>query len=88
MSVVISAADRLGAACPALVCTNGQPGVAVLHLLRLVVAAGATLRYHGDFDWGGVRIGNVVFGRVPVLPWRFDAAGYCAAVSAGNDSTV
>jgi uncharacterized protein (TIGR02679 family) len=81
--VISAAADRLGAASPALVCTNGQPSVAVLHLLRLVVTAGATLRYHGDFDWGGVRIGNVVFGRLPVLPWRFDAACYSAAVSAG-----
>lgn len=78
--VVSAAADRLGAGCPPLVCTGGQPGAAALHLLRLAQRSGASLRYHGDFDWGGVRIGNVLFGRLDVRPWRFDAAAYCVAV--------
>jgi uncharacterized protein (TIGR02679 family) len=81
--VLSAAADRLGAGCQPLVCTSGQPGAAVMHLLRLLVQAGATLRYHGDFDWGGLRIGNVVFGRLPVRPWRFDATAYRALVRAG-----
>jgi uncharacterized protein (TIGR02679 family) len=54
-----------------------------MHLLRLLVAAGAELRYHGDFDWGGIRIGNVLFDRLPVRPWRFDTASYRCA-SAGH----
>jgi uncharacterized protein (TIGR02679 family) len=37
------------------------------------------LRYHGDFDWGGVRIGNVVFRRHGALPWRYETADYLAA---------
>ncbi len=74
--VTAEAADRLGAEAGPLVCIGGQPGVAAITLLRSLVADGARLRYHGDFDWGGVRIGNVVFGRLPVEPWRFDAAAY------------
>lgn len=74
--VVSLAANRLGARCAPLVCVGGQPGVATMRLLRLLVEAGAHLRYHGDFDWGGVRIGNALFDRLPVEPWRFDAAAY------------
>ena len=64
-------------------CTGGQPGAAVVQLLRLVVLAGAVVRFHGDFDWGGLRIGNVVTERVPARPWRFDAAAYRDLVRAG-----
>lgn len=74
--VVAEAAERLGPAAAPLVCVGGQPGVAAMALLRALVAGGTRLRYHGDFDWGGLRIGNVVFGRLPVTPWRFDAATY------------
>lgn len=83
-AVISMAADRLGPACRPLVCTNGQPGAAVLHLLRLLVDAGADLAYHGDFDWGGLRIGNVLFDRLPMRPWRFDTASYRAAAPAGH----
>ena len=41
------------------------------------------MRYHGDFDWGGLRIANVLFGRLPCSPWRFDTAAYRAAVATG-----
>jgi uncharacterized protein (TIGR02679 family) len=74
--VVTTAADRLGSACPPLVCTNGQPGAAVMFLLRGLAETGAVLHYHGDFDWGGIRIANVMFSRLPVQPWRFDASAY------------
>jgi uncharacterized protein (TIGR02679 family) len=77
--VVSTAADRLGPDSAPLVCSNGQPSAAVTHLLRRVAAGGAQVLYHGDFDWGGIRIGNVVFDRVPARPWRFGAADYAAA---------
>lgn len=77
--VVAAAAEELGAACRPLVCTAGQPGAATMRLLRQLCEAGAELRYHGDFDWGGVRIGNTVFDRLPARPWRFDAAAYRGA---------
>ena len=79
--VLAAAAERLGDGCPPLVCTSGQPGVAVMTLLRLLVAAGGRLRHHGDFDWGGLSIGNVLHARLPMTPWRFDAAAYRRAVS-------
>lgn len=79
-TVVSAAADRLGGACPPLVCTQGQPGAAAVALLRRLVEAGCTLRYHGDFDWGGVRIANALLRRVPWRPWRYTAADYRATV--------
>jgi uncharacterized protein (TIGR02679 family) len=81
--VVAEAAERLGPATAPLVCTSGHPGAAATALLRAVVGAGATLRHHGDFDWGGLRIANVLFGRLPCTPWRFDTAAYRAAVATG-----
>ncbi len=87
--VVAGAAERLGRFAAPLICAGGQPGAAVMTLLRAALADGATLRYHGDFDWGGLRIGNVVFGRLPVEPWRFDTASYRAAAhpAAGRELT-
>lgn len=79
--VLTMAADRLDSACPPLVCTHGQPGAAVMVLLRSLVAAGVRLVHHGDFDWGGLRIGNVLRARLPIAPWRFDAAAYERAVA-------
>jgi uncharacterized protein (TIGR02679 family) len=79
--VISTAADGPGRDCAPLVCTNGQPSAAVIHLLRRLAADGARLVYHGDFDWGGIRIGNVIFDRLPARPWRFGAADYQAAAA-------
>lgn len=81
--VVTSAADALGSSCAPLVCVAGQPGAAALHLLRLLARGGATLRYHGDFDWGGITIANLLVERIGVLPWRFGVGDYRRAVDAG-----
>jgi uncharacterized protein (TIGR02679 family) len=82
VTVLAEAADRLGPGCAPLICGSGQPTVAVLRLLDLVTAAGATLAYHGDFDWYGVRIANHLLRRLPIAPWRFRGADYEAAVAA------
>ncbi|MEU7079795.1 MULTISPECIES: TIGR02679 family protein [Streptomyces] len=79
-TVLAAAADTLGPACPPLVCLQGQPSAAALTLLRGLHDHGATLYYHGDFDWGGLRIAGVLRRRVPWLPWRYMAADYRAAV--------
>ena len=79
--VVGVAADRLGHVAGPLVCVSGQPGAAAMCLLRRLAAGGARLRYHGDFDWGGLRIGNLLFARLPLVPWRFDSDAYRAAAS-------
>jgi uncharacterized protein (TIGR02679 family) len=75
-SVVALAADRLGPRCPPLVSTHGQPRAATMVLLRSLAAAGVKLRHHGDFDWPGITIGNLLQRRLPVEPWRFGAEAY------------
>jgi uncharacterized protein (TIGR02679 family) len=79
LSIVAIAADRLGAKCAPLVCTNGMPGAAQQTLLRQIVARGARLFYHGDFDWPGIRIGNFVMRELHASAWRFSTADYEAA---------
>ncbi|WP_431946990.1 TIGR02679 family protein [Actinacidiphila sp. bgisy167] len=77
-AVMASAADAYGAHCPPLVCLQGQPSAAALTLLRRMADHGASLRYHGDFDWGGLRIAAALLARVPWIPWRYTAADYRA----------
>jgi uncharacterized protein (TIGR02679 family) len=82
--VVAAAADELGARCRPLVCAGGQPSAAAGRLLELLAAGGAEFGYHGDFDWGGVRIAAAVSRRVTWRPWRYDHVAYEAAVSAAD----
>jgi len=84
--VVAAAAEELGRRCPPLVCVGGQPSAAGWRLLDLLAAGGAEFRYHGDFDWGGVRIAGAVRQRVGQgqarwQPWRYDAGAYEAAAA-------
>jgi uncharacterized protein (TIGR02679 family) len=79
--VLACAADELGSRCPPLVCLNGHPSTAALRVLTLLVADGAHLAYHGDFDWGGVRIANALGERFSWQPWRFDTPAYQRAVA-------
>jgi uncharacterized protein (TIGR02679 family) len=81
-AVLAAAADTHGASCPPMVCLQGQPSVAALHLLRRATARGAAVRYHGDFDWGGLRIAGVLWRHVRWQPWRYTAEDYRAAVAA------
>jgi uncharacterized protein (TIGR02679 family) len=74
------AADRWGSGCAPLVCTDGMPAAAQRCLLVQLAQAGGRLRYHGDFDWPGLRIGNHVMREHRALPWRFGAADYLKAV--------
>ncbi len=73
------AADTLGADCAPLVCTDGMPAAAQRCLLSQLVQAGARLRYHGDFDWPGLDIGNRMMREHGATPWRFGADDYLAA---------
>jgi uncharacterized protein (TIGR02679 family) len=86
--IVALAADRFREQCPPLVCTSGQPSAATMLLLRSLVAAGAQLFQHGDFDWGGIRIGNVLHARLPVTPWQFDSAAYVRAAASHRTSPL
>ena len=82
--VIAAAADELGAGCPPLVCVGGQPSSAAWRLLELLAIGGAEFGYHGDFDWGGVRIASTVRQRVSWRPWWYDHQAYEAAVSAAH----
>jgi uncharacterized protein (TIGR02679 family) len=79
--VVASAADELGSSCPPLVCVGGQPSAAAWRLLSLLASGSASFAYHGDFDWGGIRIASSVYNRVGFTPWRYDATAYESALS-------
>lgn len=81
-AVLAAAADAHGAGCPPLVCLQGQPSAAALTLLRHLHGSGARLLYHGDFDWGGLRIAGVLLRNVPWRPWRYTAADYRALAAA------
>jgi uncharacterized protein (TIGR02679 family) len=87
-AVVEAAANELGAACPPLVCVEGQPSVAARTLLVRLHGRRARLRYHGDFDWGGLRIAAVVFGLTEARPWRYDGPAYLEAVRQGLGSPL
>lgn len=78
--VVVASADRVGPRCAALVCTEGIPSTAALHLLRSVAKAGAALFFHADFDWPGLRIGSLLAAQLAATPWRFMARDYHAAL--------
>ncbi|MFI5558607.1 DUF2399 domain-containing protein [Amycolatopsis japonica] len=67
-----------------LVCSNGQPSAGLLRLLDLLLSDGTTFRYPGDFDRGGIRIGNTLQDRISWEPWRFDAAAYSSTTAAGG----
>jgi len=82
--VIAAAADELGAGCQPLVCVGGQPSAAAWRLLELLAVGGAEFSYHGDFDWGGVRIAGAVRQRVDWRPWWYGHQAYEAAVSAAH----
>jgi uncharacterized protein (TIGR02679 family) len=82
--VVAAAADELGVRCQPLVCVGGQPSAAVRRLLQLLAAGGAQFGYHGDFDWGGVRIACSVLQRADWEPWRYNRQAYEAALLAAH----
>jgi uncharacterized protein (TIGR02679 family) len=80
-NLVAIAADHWGSDCAPLVCTDGMPAAAQRCLLLQLAKAGARLRYHGDFDWPGLHIGNQVMREHGAEPWRFGAVDYAAAAA-------
>lgn len=87
-SVIALAADRFAPRCPPLVSTHGQPRAAAMVLLRSLAAAGVRLRHHGDFDWPGLAIANLLHRRLPIEAWQFDASAYNAAAGAQPHTTT
>jgi uncharacterized protein (TIGR02679 family) len=77
--VLEAVADRFGGTVP-VVCGSGQPNTVVVALLERLRGAGSLLRYHGDFDWPGISIGNRLTAEAGVVPWQMTADVYEAHV--------
>jgi uncharacterized protein (TIGR02679 family) len=78
-AVLEAFADR-GGSDVAVVCTSGEPNLVVDEVLIRLAASGASLRYHGDFDWAGVAIANRAVVRYGVRPWLMGAGDYLRGV--------
>ncbi|MGW5215816.1 TIGR02679 family protein [Streptomyces sp. NPDC004051] len=76
---VLQAAARYGLP-GVLVCGSGNPSAAGWELLRRLVASGANVAYHGDFDWPGVAIAERVI-RLGARPWRMHSTDYLDALA-------
>ena len=63
----------------ATITTNGNPSNAVRLLLDQLLACGAKLLYHGDFDVPGLAI-CARMEQLGLSPWLMDSARYRAAV--------
>ena len=61
-----------------LICTSGQPTVAVIRLLDMLAAAGTELFYSGDFDGRGLSIALQLLKRYPhcLHLWHMTEADY------------
>jgi uncharacterized protein (TIGR02679 family) len=84
-ALIAAAADELGPAGPALVCTEGQPSVACTRLLESAVSSGSAVRWHADFSWPGLRGTATAIRRLRAEPWLMAATDYQAALAAGAD---
>jgi len=87
-NLVAMAADRLGPRCAPLICTDGMPAAAQRTLLAQLLRAEASLLYHGDFDWPGLRIANFVMRFCGARPWRYSAADYTSSVDCTPGQTL
>lgn len=63
----------------AVVCGAGNPNLVTVAVLQALAGCGATLDYHGDFDWPGLAIANRVITLTGARPWSMTTAGYTAA---------
>ena len=80
-AVVMDAASRLGPMSGPILCTEGVPTDGFWALSEMLVAGGASLQVHADFDAAGCRIAGSVIERVGAVPWRFDAESYRDALA-------
>ena len=78
-AVLAAAADDLGPAAAPMICVEGQPSTPARLLLAQLTRAGSTLVYHGDFDWAGLSIANLIMREHGAAPWRMSCADYLAA---------
>ena len=79
---LLEAAIQQGRTAPML-CTAGNPTSAPLLLIRRLLAAGAEVRHHGDFDPDGIAI-TARLAALGVVPWRMTTSDYTAALAAAD----
>jgi uncharacterized protein (TIGR02679 family) len=82
-AVLAAAADELCPDCPPLVCVEGNLSAAARTLLTHIANQAHPIAYHGDFDWGGIRIATGILRLPTASPWRYDTPSYLAAVERG-----
>jgi uncharacterized protein (TIGR02679 family) len=87
-AVLEAAARHLGPNCPPLLCVEGHLSAAARALLRALRDRGARFRYHGDFDWGGVRIANSALALIDAAPWRYTFRDYLDAIDRGHGAPL
>jgi uncharacterized protein (TIGR02679 family) len=75
---IVEAAAQIGTP-TSVVSTHGQPSWTVLLLLEQLLASGAVLRYHGDFDAAGLAICARLYA-LGLTPWRMGVADYRRAL--------
>ena len=73
-SILAEAANQLGVDCPPMICVEGHPSLACWVLLQQLCEKQYRLAYHGDFDWGGIRIANEIYSAFGFEPWRFTSS--------------
>jgi uncharacterized protein (TIGR02679 family) len=75
--------DHAQAFCAPLICTSGQPTVAVNRLLDMLVASGTELYYSGDFDGMGLSMAAQYLARYPqnLHLWHLSPADYACCRS-------
>lgn len=80
-TVVEAAADKLGASCPPLVCTDGIASGAAVELLTGLTRAGCQLNLRADVDPAGFTIVAQALAVAPTAHlWRFDTSTYSEAL--------
>lgn len=67
--------------------SSGRPSLAVVQLVRRLVAGGTVVRQHADFDPSGIAITTWLSDRAGTTPWGMGAADYGAAVGSGVPTT-
>jgi uncharacterized protein (TIGR02679 family) len=79
VTVLETAADRLGADCPPVICTDGFPANVALDLIAGLSHMGCALKVRADFDGSGLAIVDQVRSVAPAAAgWRYDAVTYAA----------
>ncbi len=80
-AIVSAASIALKAECPSILSLDGVPSTAARTVLGALTAAGGTIHYHGDFDWAGIRIANLLHDEYGFQLWRYKSEDYLEVAS-------